>query len=611
VVLVIQEYRCSQIDNEGRFDVTEAVMNRKNLKNNLGLVSGLFLPCSVLLLFAFAASGQELNNNTAAGKPLTNEDSLQVKTLFFDAISSKTIENLPNAESLFNRVLQIDPANDAAMYELANLKKIKNDYDAAQALLEKAAAINKDNKWYWTALADCYEKRNEMDKLENVFDQLIRLNPDNPDSYLDKANVYYHQARYDDALKLYDQVEQITGPTDDLLADRQKIYLKEGNIELAAKQMQKMIDANPEDVKYYLYLSELYTANNLTDKGLKVLLDAEKVGPTSGLVHLALADIYRDQKKYEASYNELTLAFAIPDVDIDQEVKIILGYLPRFPDPDAKASALELSRIVSLAHSDDAKAWAVYGDMLLQSNKLKEARNAYQKSIALNNQVYDVQEQLVRIELGENDADAAIKDGENALSFFPNQAWMNYLVGVAWVQKKDYNKAVSFIKNATSLELDDKELLSQAYSALGDCYHSLKDYKKSDDAYDKSLSYSADNAFTLNNYAYYLALRGDQLDKAAAMSKHSNDLQPNNASFEDTYAWILFKQHDFEGAKTWIEKALADDKTNSAVKSEHYGDIMFYLGKVDAAVENWKKAKANGDQSPILDRKINERKYVE
>jgi tetratricopeptide (TPR) repeat protein len=560
-----------------------------------------------LVLPAFAQDQAK----TAAGKPLTNEDSLQVKTLFFDAINAKTIENLPNAESLFNRVLQIDPANDAAMYELANLRKIKNDYPGAEQLLQKAVAINKDNKWYWTALADCYEKGNQIDKLEDVFDQLIRLDPDKTDSYFDKANVYYHESRYDDALKVYDQIEQITGPTDDLLADRQKIYLKQGNVDLAAKQMEKMIEQNPGDVKYYLYLSELYTANNLTDKGLKVLQAAEKLDPNNGLVHLALADIYRDKKDPETSYNELTLAFAIPDVDIDQEVKIILGYLPRFPDPNAKASALELSRIVSAAHPDDAKAWAVYGDMLLQSNKLKEAREAYEKAISLNNQVYDVQEQLVRIEIGQNDNDAAIKDGENALSYFPNQAWMNYLVGVAWMQKKDYNKAIGYIKNATSLEMDDKELLSQAYSALGDCYHSTKDYKSSDESYDKSLSYNPDNAFTLNNYAYYLAMRGDQLDKAASMSKHSNDLQPNNASFEDTYAWILFKQHDFAGARTWIEKALADDKTNSAVKSEHYGDIMFYLGNVDAAVENWKKAKANGDQSPLLDKKINERKYVE
>jgi len=139
----------------------------------------------------------------------------------------------------------------------------------------------------------------------------------------------------------------------------------------------------------------------------------------------------------------------------------------------------------------------------------------------------------------------------------------------------------------------------------------LKDSKNSDDAYEKALTYNADNAFTLNNYAYYLSLRGEQLEKAAKMSKRSNDLQPNNASFEDTYAWILFKQKNYPQAKIWMEKALADDKTNSNVKSEHYGDIMFHLGDVDAALENWKKAKANGDNSPLLERKINEKKYIE
>ncbi len=560
--------------------------------------------CLLILLQPACAQGQP-------GRPMSNADSLEVKTLYFNALREKTVENLPTAVDLFNRVLQIDPANDAAMYELANLKKLQNDYPKSQQLLEKAVTIAPDNTWYWTALADCYEKANDIDKLENVFTQLIRLNPDKPDNYFDEANVYYHQKKYDEALKVYDDIEKITGPTDDLLADRQKIYLKQNHVDLAAAQLQKMIEANPAQIKYYLFLSELYNANNGQDKALKVLQDAEKLNSKNGLVHLALAEIYRDKKDYESSYNELSIAFAIPEVEIDQKIKIIMGYIPKFPDPDAKASALELTRIITVAHPDEAKAWALYGDMLLQNGKTKDAKTMYQKSVSLNNQVYDVQEQLVRIEIGEGDNEGAIKDGENSLSYFPNQAWMNYLVGVAWLQKKDYSKAQGYLKNAMSLEMDDKELLSQGYSALGDCYHALKDNKNSDGAYDKALSYNPNSAFTLNNYAYYLSLRGDQLDKAASMSKRSNDLQPNNASFEDTYAWILFKQRDFAGAKQWIEKALNDDKTNSAVKSEHYGDIMFYLGNVDVAVENWKKAKANGDQSPVLDRKINERKYIE
>ena len=565
----------------------------------------------LFVTFPAVVFGQNNPSAGISGKPMSNADSASVKTLFFDALVKKTVEDLPTASNLFERVLQIDPANDAAMFELANLKKLKSDNQGARQLLEKAVTIKPDNEWYWSALADCYEKNNDFGKLENVFNQLIRINPDKPDYYFDLANAYFFQGKYDEALDAYNKLEKITGETDELLADKQKIYLKQGKVDLAANQLEEMIARNPAKIKYYLFLSELYSANNFADKALKVLQAAEKINPNSGLVHLALGDIYRDKKDYEASFNELTLAFAIPDVDIEQKIKIIYGYLPKFPDPNAKASALELSRILTTAHPGDSRAYAAYGDMLLQNEKPKDAKEMYKKSIALNSQVYEVQEQLVRIELGENDTDAAIKDGENSLSFYPNQAWMNYLVGIAWLQKKDYNKAVEYIKNATALEFQDKELLAQCYSSLGDCYHSLKDNKNSDASYDKALTYNADNVFTLNNYAYYLSLRGEQLDKAASMSKRSNDLQPNNASFEDTYAWILFKQKDYAGAKLWIEKALADDKTNSSVKSEHYGDIMFYMGNVDAAVENWKKAKTYGDQSPVLERKINERKYVE
>ena len=188
---------------------------------------------------------------------------------------------------------------------------------------------------------------------------------------------------------------------------------------------------------------------------------------------------------------------------------------------------------------------------------------------------------------------------------------MNYFVGIALVQKKEYQKALNYLKNATSLESQDKQLLSLGYSALGDDYHEMKDFKGSDDAYDKSLIYNRDNVYTLNNYAYYLSVRGEQLDKAGEMSKHANELQPNTASFEDTYAWILFKQKKYAEAKVWINKAIADDKTKSATQVEHAGDILFELGDIDGAVSNWKKAKTYGAQSPLLDRKINEKKYIE
>lgn len=576
-----------------------------NLK--LTLVGIAFVPALCL------AQGTDKGKAAAQPQPrvMTSTDSLMVRQLYFTALREKTIENFTLATDLFTRILQIDANNDAAMYELANLKKLSKDDATAEQLLERATTLKPDNEWYWAGLAASYEKSNNIVKLENVFTQLIRLNSDNPDYYIDKANALSIEKKYDEALATYDDLERITGPTDELLLKRQKIYLAQGKLDKAIANLKEAIAANPSQIKYYLMLGEVYNSNNLTDEALSTFQKAEKLDPQNGYVHLELADIYRAKKSYEASFNQLKLAFAIPALAAEQKMRIILGYLPKFPDPNAKASALELSRIVTVAHPGDSKAFALYGDMLVQNQRYKEAKVQYQKSLELNNQVYTVHEQLVRIELGDNDLDAAVKDGENALSLFPNQAWMNYLVGVSWMQKKNYTKALGYIKNATSLEVQDKDLLSQSFSAMGDCYHEMKNEKLSDESYDKSLSYNPDNAYTLNNYAYYLSVRGVQLDKAEQMSKHANDLQPATASFEDTYAWILFKQKKYADAKVWMEKALINDKDHNAVQIEHYGDIMFYLGKVDAAVENWKKAKAYGAQSTVLERKINEKKYIE
>jgi len=570
----------------------------------------LFIGMLPLLAPLFVLAQNDVKS-VAPAKPMTEMDSVMVKELFFSAMRAKLIDDLPQASELFTRVLQTDPNNDAALYQLASLKIVRNNYTDAQVLLEKAVTVSTDNEYYWLALADCYEKNNDAAKLDTAFTHLLKINPDKPDYYFDEANVYVLEKKYDEALALYDQLEQLTGMDDDILAGRQKIYLIQGKIDKAASDIEGMIADNPSETRYSLLLAELYNSNGLNDKALKILQAAEKTDPSNGQVHLALADIYRDKKDNEACFNEIKLAFAIPDVDIDQKIKIISGYFPQFPNPDAEASALVLANILVTTHPDDAKAYAVYGDVLIQNDKVKEAETAYRKSLALNDQRYEVYEQLVRIEISNDETEQAIKDSEYALSLFPNQAWLNYLAGLAYLQKKEYTKSLSYLKNTTSLETDDKDLLSLCYSSLGDCYHELNDYTNSDSSYSKALTYNPDNAFVLNNYAYYLSLRSAQLDKAAQMSAHSNELEPNTASFEDTYAWILFKQKKYTDAKVWIEKAILHDKTNSAVQQEHYGDIMFYLGDTDAAVQNWKKAKSFGEQSPLLDRKINERKYIE
>jgi tetratricopeptide (TPR) repeat protein len=314
--------------------------------------------------------------------------------------------------------------------------------------------------------------------------------------------------------------------------------------------------------------------------------------------------------RFNDAFIELKIAFKDPNLSIDKKVSIVLSFFPQFEDAKARANANELSAILASTHPDEPKAFAVYGDVLFQEQKYPQASEAYRKALKLNDQVYQIWEQLIRIEIDQGNYQQAITDGDIALTIFPNQAALYMYTGIAYAQAKKHEKAISHLKNAASLQLENTEEMGQIYSALGDSYNALKRYSESDQAYDKALELVPGDSYTLNNYAYYLSLRGENLDKAEKMSKKSNELDPDKASSQDTYAWILFRLKKYQDAQVWIEKALHNNKS-SATLIEHYGDILFHVGDKQQAFEQWRKAKAAGAKSEKLDQKINEKKYVE
>ena len=86
---------------------------------------------------------------------------------------------------------------------------------------------------------------------------------------------------------------------------------------------------------------------------------------------------------------------------------------------------------------------------------------------------------------------------------------------------------------------------------------------------------------------------------------------PDNSTYLDTYAWVLYVQKDYKKAKVFLEKAVAVNESKSGTIVEHYGDVLFQLGEKDKAVEQWKKAKIVGTTSTLIDKKIAEMKLIE
>ena len=166
---------------------------------NKGLIISL-----TLLSIGLSASAQAKKNDAEANKtvivvskPMTPMDSSMVTQLFFSALREKMIENNVLAAELFDRILQVDPSNDASLYELGKIRRAQNNETSARDLFERAVTVNPDNEYYWQALAESYEKTNDVAKLENVFNELIRIQPGNPDFKFEKANVLYLEKKYE------------------------------------------------------------------------------------------------------------------------------------------------------------------------------------------------------------------------------------------------------------------------------------------------------------------------------------------------------------------------------------------------------------------------------
>ena len=145
-------------------------------------------------------------------------------------------------------------------------------------------------------------------------------------------------------------------------------------------------------------------------------------------------------------------------------------------------------------------------------------------------------------------------------------------------QLKNYSAAIEVFTEGKEFVYDNKPFLAQFYANIGDAQNQLKNHAASDSAYDMALEIDPNNVYVLNNYAYYLSLRNINLDKAEKMSKKSNELEPNNNSYQDTYGWILFKQNKTNEAIKVLESAYRAQPTESVI-AEHLGDAYWRVGR--------------------------------
>lgn len=562
-----------------------------------------------ILFFSFFSSAQkrrqEKNN-------LTEEQRINLTYIYFNASKEKILGNTEKAADLFAQCLRIDDTHSASMYELANIYLDQKKFSDALFFAEKAAKRSPENIWFQLLLAEVYERLAKYEEASEVYKQLMDRNPERVDFYFNLAQVELYRNKPGEAIKVYDKIESIVGINKELAVQKERLYLKLNKVEKAAQELENLIQKFPNDLDGYSLLVELYQVNNESEKAYEVIKRMQQIAPNSAYVFLALAEYYRQKGEKEKSFENLRLAFGKTDIESEVKIKVLGSYLALVgQSPEMMEQALVLAKALVETHPGEAMANAVYGDFLSLDKKYEEARKSYRASIAIDNKNFNVWQQLLFVESQLNDFEAMLSESEEALTLFPSQPIIYLLNGVAKSQSKKHEEAIKTLMAGSKLVVDNDAQLVEFYSNLGDNFNTLKNYAESDKYYDKALAIDPKNVFILNNYSYYLSLREEKLERAAEMSKLSNELSEANPNFLDTYAWILYKQKKYQDAKLWLERAFAIGGDKNDTILEHYGDVLFQLGDINRALEYWQKAKTAGPGSDLLIKKIAEKKLYE
>jgi tetratricopeptide (TPR) repeat protein len=559
-----------------------------------------------ILLVAISAS------SVLGQKDRISESEVNIQKIFIEANKEKLLGNDEDAIILFAEVIRKQPTNGAAAYELAKLYNKTGDKSKAISYAQKAVENEPNNIWFITYYAEMLSEKGDHDAAATLYQNLTVQFPTQYDYYFEWAYMLIKAAKMDEAIEVYDELENKTGVNEKTTKRKYSLYLAIGKNKKAEAELQKLINAFPSEVSYYQLLAEYYDQQGEKEKAKAIYQKMLIINPDDAVANLALAETFKDsgnEEKYLTSMQEL---FKNPEVNIDMKISELAPYIKKMPfyknKTVVRSKILELGEILTVTHSKDAKAFSVYGDLLYHAEENTKALEAYKNTLKLDQNVFMVWEQVMYIQADMNDANGLIKSTEEAMDLFPNQALVYYMSGRAYAIKKNHAASVDALEQALMMSRRDNAMRSKVYVQLGAEYHYLKEYAKSNQAFEDALAINSRDAEALNSYSFFLCERNENLDKARQMSSSANQLVENKPKFLDTYGWILYKSEDYEAAERWLKKAIDFGGTDNPTILEHYGDVLFQLGKESEAVQYWQKAQTLGSDSTLLDKKIQDRK---
>jgi tetratricopeptide (TPR) repeat protein len=590
--------------------VVSAIQEQNNSKTNYAQMKKFLTVLSFFFCITIHAKNELVQKN------LSNEEQCKFDYFFLEALRLKQKAEQTNAFNALQYALKIDSTSSAALNETAQFYLYLGKKELAWNALQKAVLYAPDNFEYKRTLADLGRELGKKEAI-TLYEALVKEHPEKPELYYYLSNLYIQQQKIEKAIEALNGLENNIGLNELVSLQKYQLYKSINKKEEALKELERLVGKFPSKAQYQILIGDFYLDENKADKALLYYEKAVKIDPDDPYCFIAMSNYYDYKGNDEASDREIEKALENPRLDIEIKLGVLGRYIQGLLTTQKNVEkANALFETLMEQHSQDKELNRMYGQFLMTQNKTEEAKFQFQVVTEAMPEDISAWTQLLSIVLKEENPDEIIAVCSKARNYFPDTPEFYFYEGVAFHIKKEYEQALAVCQAGVKvIPPENKSLLSGFFGQIGDIFYQLNQQDEAFSYYDQALQYNEKNVAVLNNYAYHLALVKKDLNKAERMASTVMRLQPDNPTYIDTYAWVLFQRENYSLAKFYIESAVSKDNSLSADILEHYGDILYKTGNTEKAVSQWEKALAiketEGENTDVLRKKITNQTYYE
>ena len=544
---------------------------------------------------------------------LSPEQQRKFDYFYYEAANLKNAGKYDAAYDLFSYCLSLDTASSPVLYELAMFQLQRNRLEKAVEMLKSAVAHSDDNFTYRMTLAGLYRNLGMYGEASDSYEELVKRYPDKSELNYYLADALTQEGEIGAAIDAYNVLESTMGMNETLSLQKFKLYQTLKQPDKAFEEIEKLANKYPMNARYRLLMGDLHLENEETEKALACYQKAHEIDPDDPRYIVSMANYYDQTGDKEAAEQEIRDALVNEKLDVETKVGILSRYVQRLQQTQQGIeNANSLFQTLLDQHPEDTELKLMYGSLLMAQQKEEEAKFQFQLVTEMEPSNEGAWQQLLNISLKGEDIPEVIRICTRCKELFPEAPEYYFYLGIGYYMQEKYQESLdTYYAGLKIIPEGNGVVKSNFYGQIGDLYYQMEKMDEAYKAYDEALKYNENNAPVLNNYSYFLTLDKKDLKKAERMAAQCIKLEPDNATYLDTYAWVFFVQGNYTLAKIYIENALSKDKTNSAELVDHYGDILYMSGEKDKALEQWKKAKEMGKDTDVLKQKIAKGIYIE